>query len=158
MTLGSQFQWLLISKRSATPLSNYFPLAQYDISQAVDCVSGACMVMRRDVLTDEMAVRLKEILTEIGNQYGFNIIAQEIMPDHVHMLVEAPPKYAPATIARTFKSISARELRAEFLARIKKHIWREGVLWASGYYVASVADGVTTEIIKEYIETKNVRM
>ena len=111
---------------------------------------------RRDILIGEMAERLKQVLTEIAHQYGFNIIAQEIMPDHVHMLVEAPPKYAPARIVQIFKSISARRMRMEFLAQIKKHIWKEGVLWAAGYYAASVADGVTTQIVQEYIETQKV--
>lgn len=76
------------------------------------------------------------------------------MPDHVHVLVEAIPRYSPSTIARMLKSISARKLREEFLPQIKKHIWKEGPLWATGYYIATVADGATTEIVEEYIKTQ----
>lgn len=53
VTLMSEFQWLLTSRDLAKPFGNYLPRAAYDISQAVDCISGACMVMRRDILTDE---------------------------------------------------------------------------------------------------------
>ena len=78
----------------------------------------------------------------------------EVMPDHIHMLVEAPPKYAPAKIVQIFKGISSRRMRQEFLNIIKRYIWKEGTLWAVGYYIGSVGDGVTTELIKEYIENQ----
>ena len=75
------------------------------------------------------------------------------MPDHVHMLVEAPPKYAPAKIVQLFKGISSRRLRQEFLDLIK-YIWKEGTLWAIGYYIGSVSDKVSTELVKEYIRNQ----
>ncbi len=109
---------------------------------------------RRSFLVGRLAIRLKEILTEISQEYGFHIIAQEVMPDHVHMLVEAPPICAPATIAQMFKSISARKIREEFLDDIVRHIKKEGTLWAQGYYIASVADGITTEVVEEYINNQ----
>ena len=99
---------------------------------------------------------MRQILTDISQEYGFNIIAQEVMPDHVHLLVEVPPKFAPADIAKIFKSISARKMREEFLDVIRQYIWKEGTLWAQGYYIASVADGVTTGVVKEYIENQKL--
>ncbi|MBI3460429.1 IS200/IS605 family transposase [Candidatus Acetothermia bacterium] len=112
---------------------------------------------RREILTGTLPERLKQILAEISSEYGFYIIAQEIMPDHVHMLVETPPKLAPATVVRILKSISARKMLEEFPSHIRKYIWRDRVLWATGYYVATVADRVTTEIVQEYIETQKTR-
>ena len=47
-----------------------------------------------------------------------------------------------------------RRPRQEFLDVIKKHIWKEGTLWAIGYYVGSVSDQVTSELIKEYIRNQ----
>jgi putative transposase len=111
---------------------------------------------RRSFLVDGLAIRLRQIFTDISQEYGFNIIAQEVMPDHVHLLVEVPPKFAPADIAKIFKSISARKMRAEFLDVIRQYIWKEGTLWAQGYYIASVADGVTTGVVKEYIENQKL--
>jgi len=79
------------------------------------------------------------------------------MPDHVHILLEAPPKYAPSTIVGYLKGISSKMLREEFLSEIRKHIWKENTLWATGYYIATLADGVTTEMVREYIDNqKNI--
>lgn len=52
-TLKSRIQWLLTSRRINTPFSDFLPLAEYANSQLVDCVSGACLTLNRDVLTDE---------------------------------------------------------------------------------------------------------
>ena len=112
---------------------------------------------RREVLVGEIPKRLKQILEEIAKAYELKIIAQEIMPDHVHVLVEASPKYSPSKIVQIFKSISSKMLREEFLPQLKKLIWKEGVLWARGYYVASVSDGATTEMVREYISTQKER-
>lgn len=109
---------------------------------------------RRSFLEGKIAERLLEILSQIARDYDFHIIAMEVMPDHIHMLVEAPPKYAPAKIVQIFKGISSRRMRQEFLNIIKRYIWKEGTLWAVGYYIGSVGDGVTTELVKEYIENQ----
>ncbi len=109
---------------------------------------------RRSFLVGKIADRLKQILKEIAFDYRINIIAMEVMPDHIHMLIEAPPKYSPAKLAQIFKGISSRRMRQEFLDVIKKYIWKDGTLWAVGYYVGSVSDNATTEIVREYINNQ----
>jgi putative transposase len=109
---------------------------------------------RRRFLVGEIAERLKQILAEIARDYRIRIIAMEVMPDHIHMLVEAPPKYAPSKIAQIFKGISSRRMRQEFLDIIKRYIWKDGTLWAIGYYIGSVSDKVTTELVREYIRNQ----
>ncbi|MCU0239398.1 MAG: IS200/IS605 family transposase [Pyrinomonadaceae bacterium] len=111
---------------------------------------------RRKFLIGEIADRLKQILKEIAFEYKIEIIAMEVMPDHVHLLVSAPPKYSPSKLAQLFKGISSRRIRQEFLDTVKKYIWKEGTLWAVGYYVGSVSDNATTEIVKEYIKNQKV--
>jgi putative transposase len=111
---------------------------------------------RRAFLVGRLAERLCQMFTEIAHDYGFRIIAQEVLPDHIHLLVEALPKYAPSKIVQIFKGISSRRMRQEFLDVIKQYIWKEGTLWAQGYYIASVADKVTTEIVQEYINNQKV--
>ena len=105
-------------------------------------------------MVGKIPARLKEILLEVAKTYGLKIIAQEVMPDHIHMLVEAPPTLSPTRIVTMFKSISSKKLREEFLPQIKKHIWKEGTLWATGYYAASVSDGATSDVVAEYIRTQ----
>jgi REP element-mobilizing transposase RayT len=57
-------------------------------------------------------------------------------------------------IVQIFKGISSRRIRQEFLDVIKQYIWKQGTLWATGYYIASVADRVTTEVVEEYIKNQ----
>jgi putative transposase len=109
---------------------------------------------RRSFLVGTIAEKLLQILKEISRDYHFHIIAIEVMPDHIHMLIEAPPKYAPARIVQILKSISARRMLQEFPDIIKRYIWKEHVLWAVGYYIGSVGSGVTTELVREYIENQ----
>lgn len=109
---------------------------------------------RRSFLEGELATRLKQILRRTAKQYGFKIIALEVMPDHIHILVEAHPKWAPTRIVTILKSISAREMRKEFLPIIKKHIWKEKAFWAVGYYVSCVSSSATTSVVKEYINNQ----
>jgi putative transposase len=112
---------------------------------------------RRSFLSGKIAVRTKEVLHEIAQEYNFTIIALEVMPDHIHLLIEAPPKYAPSKIVGYLKGLSSKALRAEFSDLIKKYIWKENTLWARGYYIASLADGVTTGIVKEYINNQKAK-
>ncbi len=111
---------------------------------------------RRRILVDRLAVRLSQILLQIAREYQLKIIAHEVMPDHVHVLVEAPTKYSPAQIVGYFKGISSRLLQKDFPDEIKRFIWKKGTLWARGYYIASVADNVTTEVVKEYINNQKL--
>ena len=109
---------------------------------------------RRSFLVGELALRLHHILSDIANEFGFKIIAHEVMPDHVHVLIEAKPTDAPMKIVQILKGNSSSRMREKFLDTIRQHIWKEGTLWARGYYIASVADGVTTEVIQEYIRNQ----
>ncbi len=112
---------------------------------------------RRSFLKGELATKLKHILDQIARDYGLNIIALEVMPDHVHMIVEAQPKWSPARLIGTLKGVSSRHMRAEFLPIIKRHIWKDNTLWARGYYVSCVADSITIGMVKEYIQNQKKR-
>ena len=109
---------------------------------------------RRSFLIGHLAVRLKRILADIAYEYGFKIIVHEVMPDHVHMLIEARPTDTPMKIVQILKGISSKRIREELLDIIQQHIWKEGTVWARGYYIASVADGITTEVVQEYIRNQ----
>ncbi len=96
-----------------------------------------------------MTKRLKEIFREIAEQYDLEIDTMEVMDDHVHLFLVVPPKYASAKVVQMIKSISARIMFQEF-PEIKKKLWG-GELWNDGYFVRSVGDKVTAEVIRNYI-------
>ena len=66
-----------------------------------------CTKYRHKVLVGEVETTCRNSIAETCLAYGWQLKELEIMPDHVHMFVSAPPQTAPAEIARTVKSISA---------------------------------------------------
>ena len=74
----------------------------------------------------------------------------EVMEDHVHVFVEVPSRYSPARVVQVMKSISAREVFRKF-PDLRNQLWA-GELWNDGYFVRSVGDKVTADIIRKYIE------
>lgn len=80
------------------------------------------------------------------------IEALEIMPDHVHLFVSAPPTEAPQHLANQFKGYTSRLLRQRF-AHLRTRL---PSLWSRSYYVGS-AGLVTEETIKRYIAAQKTR-
>lgn len=105
---------------------------------------------RAHVLGGEVSRYLKEIFERIAEEYEFQIIRVGIVEDHVHILVGAPPSNSPSEIVRILKSISAKELFKKF-PKMKKLMW-SGKIWSEGYFVRSVGDKLTIDVIKKYIE------
>ncbi len=105
---------------------------------------------RKQILDKEVSDYLKAIFKMIAEEYEFRIDVMEVMEDHVHIFVEVPPKYSPAQVVQIMKSISAREAFKKF-PNLRKQLWA-GELWNDGYFVRSVGDKVTADIIRKYIE------
>jgi putative transposase len=99
------------------------------------------------VLTDQIEQRLKELIIEKAKTLKCEIIALEIMPDHVHLFFSALPTDAPQHFANQFKGYTSRYLREEFPA-LKSRL---PSLWSRSYYVGS-AGHVAAETIQHYIE------
>ena len=105
---------------------------------------------RKHTLSGEVSGYLKEVFQRIAEEYEFRIDTMEVMEDHVHIFVEAPPRYSPAQVVQVMKSISAHEVFKKF-PKLRKQLWA-GELWNDGYFVRSVGDKVTADIIRRYIE------
>ncbi len=120
--------------------------AVYDLKYHVGWVPK----YRRMVLRGRVVKRLREIFQGIAERYEFEIDTQEVMEDHVHIFLSAPPRYGPSQVVQTLKSISARLVFQEF-PEVKKQLWG-GELWNDGFFVRSVGDKVTAEVIRHYIK------
>ena len=105
---------------------------------------------RKHVLSGEVSEYLKEVFQRIAEEYELKIDTMEVMEEHVHIFVEVPPRYSLAQIVQILKSVSAREVFKKF-PKLRKQLWA-GELWSDGYFVRSVGDQVTTDIIRKYIE------
>jgi putative transposase len=104
---------------------------------------------RARILGVEEKQYLKKLFEEIAEEYEFHIDTMEVMEDHVHVFIEAPPSYAPARVAQILKSISAKELYKRY-PELRKKMW-SGAIWEEGYFVRSVGDAVTSDVIRRYI-------
>jgi putative transposase len=108
-----------------------------------------CPKYRRKVLVPPIDARLKEIISEIAEQREMTVHALEVMPDHVHLFIEADPRWAPADIVGRFKAVSSKLLREEFPALRS----RLPTLWSRSYFCATV--GAVPEItIRRYVEAQ----
>ena len=74
------------------------------------------------------------------------------MPDHVHMLISIPPKYAVSAVVGYVKGKSAIHVARHFMKRERNYVGQQ--LWARGYFVDSV--GRDAEVIRQYIREQEV--
>lgn len=103
---------------------------------------------RKKLFKGNVADRLGEVLREACIKHEISVLALEIMPDHIHLFVSAPPRLSPSEIVNIVKGYSSRKMRQEF-PELKKIIKDE--LWTRTYFIGS-AGTVSANTIKKYIE------
>ena len=108
-----------------------------------------CPKYRRKVLIDGIDERLKDILLEIIKETNSEILEIEVMPDHVHLILDVDPQYGVAKVVKHLKGKSSNILGKEFPVLRSKI----PTLWTNSYFVSTVG-GVTIDIVKKYIENQ----
>jgi len=112
-----------------------------------------CIKYRKSLFQDNNIIEyFKEILRKIGERYYFTFETIGIDENHVHLLIQSAPRYAPSRVAQIVKSISAIELFKKF-PEIKEDLWG-GEFWNDGGYIGTVGEGVNAEIIRKYIQNQ----
>ncbi len=111
-----------------------------------------CPKYRHSVLKGKIEEYFKKLLENICKHYDYQILALEVMPDHVHLFVSIKPYVSPTDVVRTIKSITAIWIFKKFPWLKKQKFWGSG-LWSKGYYVGT-AGAVTADTIKTYIENQ----
>ncbi len=101
---------------------------------------------RYKVLRGEVAERTRDLIRQICQAREVTIVRGAVSPDHVHMLVSAPPQ-----LVQYVKGRSSRRLQ-EALPHLRKRYWGRH-LWARGYFCATVG-AVDEKTIMEYIENQ----
>lgn len=108
-----------------------------------------CPKYRRSILDrPEVVTAVREVITGRLVELGCSLVALEIMPDHVHLSLSAPPRLSPAELAGKIKGGSGSTLAARFPELRKK-----GSIWSRSYFCATTGT-VSTEVIRQYIETQ----
>ena len=125
-----------------------FPGGVYDLGLHVVW----CPEYRRPVLGGRVAARLRELIGQKAAEHGWEIIALEVMPGHVHLFVRHDPKASASYIANQFKGFTSHVLREEF-----PHLRsRLPTLWSKSYFAASVG-AVSAATVQQYIDTQYER-
>ena len=110
-------------------------------------------VKYRRALLDEAVVKIiVETAVEISERYDIEFEQIGCDRDHIHLLCSAHPKVAPGQIVRVFKSITAREIFRR-KPSMKRVLWG-GEFWTDGYYVATVGEGGSWEVIERYVRNQ----
>lgn len=108
-----------------------------------------CPKYRRSVLTDGVDERFKQLVLEKQREYGYEVLEMEVMPDHVHLLLDVNPQIGIAKVVSQIKGYTAFTLRKEF-PHLKSRL---PSLWTRSKFVSTVGS-VSLEVVKKYIESQ----
>ena len=108
-----------------------------------------CPKYRRKVLVGGIEQRLKELLKAYAAEINVDIIEMEVMPDHVHLLMEVDPQFGIHRAIKHLKGKTSRTLRQEHTS-LKRRL---PSLWTNSYFVSTVGSAPLS-VMKQYIESQ----
>jgi len=102
---------------------------------------------RRKILVGGVGTYCEAVIRRVLTERYPDVVVEvmRIQPDHVHMMIEIPPKYAVSTVVGAMKGETSREMRKKF-----GYIGSASSMWSIGYFVSTV--GANEGIIRRYIE------
>ncbi len=103
---------------------------------------------RRRTLYGELRQHLGEVFRKLASQKESEIVEGHLMPDHVHMMIAIPPKYAVSQVIGFIKGKSAIHLARVYGERKRNFVGQH--FWARGYFVPTV--GRDEAVVREYIK------
>ena len=103
---------------------------------------------RRKVLYGQLRQHLGEVLRELARRKECEVEEGHLMPDHVHMMLSIPPKYAVSQVVGYIKGKSAIHIARTYGERKRNFVGQH--FWARGYFVSTV--GRDEALIREYIQ------
>jgi putative transposase len=108
---------------------------------------------RRKVFTDAHLTRLEEIMRAVCADFEVELTEFNGEDNHIHLLVNFPPKVALSPLVNSLKDVSSRRIRQEF-PQLLRHYWRARRLWSGSYFAGSVG-GAPISVLRQYIEQQN---
>ena len=105
---------------------------------------------RRVVISQEVDQVLTTVCMDIARRYEIIFLEIGTDQDHVHFLIQSVPSYSATKVVRIIKILTAREILAR-VPSVKKQLWG-GEFWSDGYYVSTVGQPGTEDVIRNYIK------
>ena len=109
-----------------------------------------CPKYRRKVLKNGIDQRFKEIVLSLQDKENFKVLEMEVMPDHIHMLLDVDPTIGINTVIIRIKSRTSHILREEF-PELKSKL---PTLWSRSKFISTVGS-ISLDAVKQYIESQN---
>jgi putative transposase len=107
-----------------------------------------CPKFRKPILVGKVKEFVEEQLETIAQTKGYKILEARVMPDHIHLFIEADPFDSPTNIVKIFKGVTGLRMSRKF-PDLESKLWR-GVMWSPSYYIGT-AGNVSAETIERYI-------
>jgi len=107
---------------------------------------------RKTLFTQSHFETMSNVFNKICNDFEAELVEFDGEGDHVHLLVNYPPKVSISKLVNSLKGVSSRRLR-QYHQDIHRYYWK-GVLWSPSYFAGSCG-GAPISIIKQYIEQQN---
>ena len=105
---------------------------------------------RREVFTKALLEDLREIFTSVCTDFESELVEFDGEDDHVHLLVNYPPKVAVSALVNSLKGVSSRMIRQKSYSSVRTRIWG-AALWSPSYFAGSCG-GAPIAVIRQYIE------
>ena len=108
---------------------------------------------RRKVFTKEILDDMRGILESVCTDFEAQLVEFDGENDHVHLLVNYPPKVSISKLVNSLKGVSSRMIRKKNYPSIHEKLWG-GALWSPSYFACSCG-GAPITIIRQYIDQQN---
>ncbi|WP_431825375.1 IS200/IS605 family transposase [Burkholderia sp. F1] len=105
---------------------------------------------RRDALSKAVLDGMREIFANLCRDFASELVEFDSEDDHVHLLVNYPPKVSVSSLVNSIKGVSSRMIRQKIYPSIRKKLWG-GALWSPSYFAGSCG-GAPIEMVRPYIE------
>jgi len=105
---------------------------------------------RRKAFTKEVIDFMHPIFEKVCKDFEAELVEFDGESDHVHLLINYPPKVSISKLVNSLKGVSSRKVRKQKFQTVKENLWGDA-LWSPSYFAGSCG-GAPLEIIKQYIE------
>lgn len=108
---------------------------------------------RKKILKNSIAEDVKQYISDIAKEKGYEIIAMETDKDHIHLLIGYDCTDNVSDIVKIIEQKTTYLLWQKYSKYLCKCYWKKRIFWSAGYFVCSIGE-VSTATIQRYIETQ----
>src|SRR3989344_2579107 len=110
---------------------------------------------RRKIFTEGTETTFKSVCVEMGERYNYRFLEIGIDRDHVHFLIQTPPRTLMSSMVQAIKSITAREMFIRH-PEVKIFLWG-GEFWTDGYYLNTVGQYGNLAMLENYVKNQGIK-